>query len=916
MNKTNCAYVSVIVTWGTEVTTVLRFRDCKNASQGYFYFKKSDGGLEADGLHNEVGGAAAKMLGLEEKPDFDQFRNLLLGLDPHSGEQLTARIVDERIAYCDITASIPKGITIALEGGDERIHDAIWQAGREAMGDLEGMITTRMKGGRDGEKITGNMVWYGFEHPETRPAREDRMPDPDRHIHFVIPNVTWDADEQQWKAIRFRPIWELRKYFDRRFDMRLASKLSDLGYEVGTKYKTDERGGRRYYSWDIKDIPQSAVAKFSRRTSEVEKLADTLGIENPMSKDKLGATSRLHKRDDMTLADYRDYWNGRLTDDERKGIAEAIEAAKLGKHPKPMNRIEAAVDFALQHNFYRNSVVDWHDVAITAMERSMGAGLPDEVMPEAMRQGLLVKGDESTTQDVLEQEGRIIAFARDGRGTMRGLGRDDPKHVASATGTLSLEQQVVCKHIWDSPDRVIMIEGDAGTGKTTTMQRTIPGIDKPGVFLAPSASASRGTLREKGFENADTIARFLVDDRFRAQARDGYIYIDEAPLASLNDIDQVFAHAKALNARVILQGDRKQHKSIQRGNLFPVLEKFGGLPVGRLKENRRQINAKYKDAVNAIAAGDILAGYDKLAGLGWVKEGDGDHSGLVNEYMRALHSGQSVLVVSPTHKEGDKVTEAIRDKLKLEGRLGDDEGDFQILRPLHWTEAEKSDRDSYDGTEVIQFNRNSGDYRAGERLISEDVRNTWDALRPEHFSPYAPGSIKLASGDTIRITRTGKSVDGHRLDNGMQYKVKSFTKDGDIELDNGWVIGKDFKHLTHGYVDTSYSSQGKTVDVVLAAMGRDSIPAMNAEQFYVTASRGRDAFKMFTDIPVAVMRERISQYEKRKSASELFAPKRKERWRDKAAWAMRRMKRAYNQLRDKASHAIGMTGREYGYERL
>ena len=47
--------------------------------------------------------------------------------------------------------------------------------------------------------------------------------------------------------------------------------------------------------------------------------------------------------------------------------------------------------------------------------------------------------------------------------------------------------------------------------------------------------ASRGTLREKGFTNADTIAHFLTDKTFREQARAGYIYIDEAPLAVVGD---------------------------------------------------------------------------------------------------------------------------------------------------------------------------------------------------------------------------------------------------------------------------------------------------------------------------------------------------------------------------------------------
>ena len=137
---------------------------------------------------------------------------------------------------------------------------------------------------------------------------------------------------------------------------------------------------------------------------------------------------------------------------------------------------------------------------------------------------------------------------------------------------------------------MILIEGDAGAGKTDAMKVTIPGIDKAFgcVPYAPSASASRGTLREKGFRNADTVARFLVDKRFREQARDGFIYIDESPLAGLRDIDAVLRHAADLNARVILQGDRKQHKSVQRGNLFEILDRYAGLPVGRLTKNWRQ----------------------------------------------------------------------------------------------------------------------------------------------------------------------------------------------------------------------------------------------------------------------------------------------------------------------------------------
>ena len=56
-------------------------------------------------------------------------------------------------------------------------------------------------------------------------------------------NLTFDEAEGQWKAVKFRPIMDERKFFDRRFDMRFAHKLAELGYGIETKYRADGRGG-------------------------------------------------------------------------------------------------------------------------------------------------------------------------------------------------------------------------------------------------------------------------------------------------------------------------------------------------------------------------------------------------------------------------------------------------------------------------------------------------------------------------------------------------------------------------------------------------------------------------------------------------------------------------------------------------
>ena len=63
---------------------------------------------------------------------------------------------------------------------------------------------------------------------------------------------------------------DLRKWFSTALRSVHVAALAELGYEIETKYQADGKGGRKYYSWDIKGIPQSVITKTSRRSAEVE----------------------------------------------------------------------------------------------------------------------------------------------------------------------------------------------------------------------------------------------------------------------------------------------------------------------------------------------------------------------------------------------------------------------------------------------------------------------------------------------------------------------------------------------------------------------------------------------------------------------------------------------------------------------
>ena len=115
------------------------------------------------------------------------------------------------------------------------------------------------------------------------------------------------------------------------------------------------------------------------------------------------------------------------------------------------------------------------------------------------------------------------------------------------------------------------------------------------------------------------------------------------------------------------------------------------------------------------------------------------------------------------------------------------------------------------------------------------------------------------------MTKDGK----HRLNNGQIVTVKRFDEEGNLVLMNGWTVAKDYGHLAYGYVVTSHASQGKTVDRVFIGQSSTSLTASSREQFYVSASRGRERATIYTDDKEALL-EAVKRSDERLSATELM----------------------------------------------
>ena len=854
---------------------------------------------EGQRVAGEWVGTGAGRLGLSGKIRADEFLRLCENQHPATGEKLTQRLNTTRIegdekaanrrVFYDFTFSPPKSVSlVAFLGSDERILNAHARAVRCAVREFETFAATRVRldGARNG-RLTGNFAAALFTHDTSRAL------DPHLHTHCIVFNATFDPVENRWKALENYELLRARKFAENVYYHKLARDLRSFGYRIRNRARGD---------FQTEGVSEELCERFSKRHAQIDATLEQLLADKPELsganikelRAQLATERRARKQKDFSRDELRTLWDAQLTQPERESLTRLQNVPERAVKNEKRISVGEAVQWAEEHLFDRNSVVLECQVWQEALGHARGQHFSIAELKEFTRQRSYIRNNERpnevTLRDVLLREWEIVQTAKEGVAASHPL----VANPRTANPTLDDEQRKALDALLSSTDTILVFRGGAGTGKSFVLRELVEQVQQAGrrvVVLAPQRQQVVD-MEKAGLPAPSTVASFLLKRELVAGA---VVVVDEAGQIGGRQMLDLIRLVREQNARLILSGDTRQHGAVEASDALLAIERHSGVRPVELHKIRRQDPElarttaernrikQYRKAVELAAAGNLAESFDRLDKMGAVVACglDGQAEKLADEYVRLAEQNVSSVVVSQTWAEVHRVNSRVRDALKAKGLLGAADSVVQALDKLDLTKAQKRDERFYPKEAIIIFNQKireadpgakgklAGIVKAGVLVEVNGRFVTVSNKMLDRITVCQSRDVTLAAGDRLHLKANRKLAAGGRVTNGELVTVKTVHSNGGIELTDGRVLDKSFREFLPGYAVTSYGSQGKTVDYVLFS---DSTvkAATNAQQWYVTISRGRRGIRIFTpDKPQ--LRENVTHSGHRPLAMEFAA---------------------------------------------
>ncbi|MDD3609421.1 MAG: MobF family relaxase [Halothiobacillaceae bacterium] len=823
-------------------------------------------------------GKGAALLGLSGAVDKDQTEALLNGRLPNGVELGRAGPNGEREHKpgWDVTFSAPKSVSVAaLVHGDDRLIEAHNKAVVAALNYLESeAAATRIRtGGAVETEKTGNLTAAVYRHATSR-EQEAQL-----HSHAIVINAT-QSEDGKWRSIESRAIYRLQTEAGLVYRAELAAQAERMGYQIE---KTTEGG---YASFELSQISKEEREIHSTRAKQIEAELAKLGLTPETASAEQKEMVKLKTRQGKEVADHaelREAWQARSAE---AGFTFSLPTASI-QIESAESRADRALQSAINHLSERETRFAERQIVVDALRFGMGEVNESQVreaIARAKEQGALIatktrqfdpvlgktQMDGFTTRRGQETEHGMLAASRQGReqspttsraGAEKAIARQEAR-----TGfAFNPAQRDATQSILTSGERVSLIQGYAGTAKTTSVLATsAEELRRQGYqirALAPTHSAA-ATLAEAIQAEGQTVASFL-NSRPQEGAGREVVIVDEASMLSTRDMRALLERTR--EARVILVGDTAQIGSVEAGAAFRQLQEQSGLKTLVLDEIVRQKNDQLKKAVYHSIRGEVGKALDKIE-VHELKTREERVEEIVKNYtQRSQEERSQTMIIAPGRDDRREINEAVRAALRERGELGE-ETKIRALERRDLTREEQKHAARYHPGDVIQAGRDykstglaRGDFArvvgvdaTSNRLTIQLEKGKGGEMReinPARFSRlnvYQTREMGVAEGDKI-VTRANI----YNLKNGTTLTIEK-VHEGAIHTRDG--AGK--AHLLdptrplavdHGYAQTGHESQGRTTKHVLIHAESHRKNLMSQQNFYVPISRATHSATVFTD---------------------------------------------------------------------
>jgi conjugative relaxase-like TrwC/TraI family protein len=641
-------------------------------------------------------GAGAASLGLDGEATKEEFRRLIQGRHPETGELLGRAHGRHAVTGFDLVLRPSKSVSVLYGLGDAATGRAVLDAHHvglaEATAYLDGQLGAR-RGHGGAEHVGGDgLLACGFDH------RTSRAGDPLVHTHLVVANRVQGPDGR-WTALDGRDIYRHRRAADAIYRAALQRELTR---SLGVAWTEADRWGNR----EVQGMPKELVRGFSKRTdqvnAEVERLERSGRLRTPrLVKWAVHATRKRkeHEAPETLYARWRQEAVERGTDPDTLVHQVTGRARDRDQAPsealvtKVFDRLAGPEGLtALSSTFAREDVITALGAGLVGATRQELEGLASRFLGERAVSVVADRALEErrwTTPELLGVEQRLVAAAADRTGERAGMVAPEAvREALAAHPSLGEDQAGMVRDACLDGAGVGVVVGRPGTGKTYTLGVARHAWQLGGyrVLAAAPTGIATVSLEAEGFEEVATVDRLLGElDTYASTARRGdrplldarsVLVVDEAGMVGSRKLTRLLEHAQRDGAKVVLVGDDRQLAAIDAGGGFRALRLRLG--ASELAENRRQLHAWQREAIELVRQGEVDQAIELYRAHDQVVAAESKQElalALLNDWWDAWKEverdpDQDVIVLAARRDEVDRLNTYCQQVLAKHGRLG------------------------------------------------------------------------------------------------------------------------------------------------------------------------------------------------------------------------------------------------------